>query len=70
MALFRSLSGERLASGHPKVLAAEELLRATYRQPWSLRGVADAVGLHPAHLGRSFRARFGCTTSQKIAFVR
>ncbi len=39
--------------------AAAELLRERYRDPPTAVELAHEVGVHPAHLARRFRARFG-----------
>ena len=39
--------------------AAAELLRERYRDPPTAAELAHEVGVHPAHLARRFRARFG-----------
>jgi AraC family transcriptional regulator len=39
--------------------AAAELLRGRYRDPPTATELALEVGVHPAHLARRFRARFG-----------
>ena len=46
--------------------AVEQLLRDERLTP-SLAALANAVGRHPAHVAREFRARYGCTVG---AFVR
>ena len=70
IALFQSMENEPPVEIRTKVLQVEELLRETYRQPWSLSGVAQAVEIHPAHLGRAFRARFGCTVGEFVRHLR
>lgn len=47
---------------------AEELLRA--RERLSVGAVADAVGVHPAHLARVFRARHGMSVGEYARRVR
>jgi AraC family transcriptional regulator len=44
--------------------SAEELLRARLREPVGLGEVADAVGVHPTHLARVFRARHGVSVGE------
>jgi AraC family transcriptional regulator len=41
--------------------AVEARLRAGLREPVSLRGLADAAGVHPTHVARVFRRHHGCT---------
>ena len=70
IALFQSMTNRSAITTGASELRAEELLRETYCQPWSLSGVARSVGVHPAHLGRSFRARFGCTVGEFVRHLR
>jgi AraC family transcriptional regulator len=44
--------------------AAEELLRARLRDSLGLGELADAVGVHPTHLARVFRARYGVSVGE------
>lgn len=69
-ALFQSMTGRSAFQTGGHEMRAEELLRETYCQPWSLSGVARSVGVHPAHLGRSFRATFGCTVGEFVRYLR
>ncbi len=70
IALFQSMTDRPETPTGTSELRAEELLRETYCQPWSLSDVARSVGVHPAHLGRSFRARFGCTVGEFVRYLR
>jgi AraC family transcriptional regulator len=55
----------------PRWLArAEELIRDRHRGGLRLGDVADAAGVHPAHLCREFRRCFGCTMTQYAARLR
>lgn len=48
-----------LGAGVPQWLErAHELIRARFRERLTMRHIADEVGVHPVHLGRSFRARY------------
>jgi AraC family transcriptional regulator len=59
-ATSRETRTERRASRPPVWLsAAEELLRTRLDEPIGLTELAKAVGVHPAHLARVFRARHG-----------
>src|SRR4051794_19634620 len=40
---------------------ARELLHDRRGDPLTLSAVASAVGIHPSHLARTFRKRYGCT---------
>lgn len=48
-----------LGAGVPQWLErAHELIRARFRERLTMRQIAHEVGVHPVHLGRSFRARY------------
>jgi AraC family transcriptional regulator len=49
---------------------AEQAVRELYRDGLCLRTVAAAAGVHPAHLCREFRRKFGCTMTQYAARLR
>jgi AraC family transcriptional regulator len=46
---------------------AQAMLHALYAEPLRMQDIAAAVGVHPAHLARAFRAYFGVPPS---AYVR
>jgi len=50
--------------------AVEDAIRAPGRSAIRLGDIANAAGVHPAHLCRTFRRRHGCTISQYAARVR
>jgi AraC family transcriptional regulator len=45
---------------------ARDFIREEFSQPFSLSRVADAVGIHPAHLARTFRRRYRCTLGEYV----
>lgn len=49
---------------------AKEFLHANYRQPLSLRDVAQAAAVHPVHLARTFRQHFHCTVGAYVRQLR
>jgi AraC family transcriptional regulator len=53
-------------SGRPRpwLRSAEELLRARIGDHVGLTELADAVGVHPAHLARAFRAQHGVSVGE------
>jgi AraC family transcriptional regulator len=62
----------RLAT-HPAarwLAAVEETLREQYRAPPSLTRLAQAIGVHPVHIARAFRARHGCSAAGYVTKVR
>lgn len=56
----RSASGRRVAD-------AADFIRANFRRPLRAAEIARAAGVHPVHLARLFRRRYGCSLSR---FVR
>ena len=54
------------ASGR-RVAAAADFIRAHCRRPLRVEEIARAAGVHPVHLARLFRRRYGCSLSR---FVR
>lgn len=67
---------ERVGDGlalHPAprwLAVVEQMLRDSYHAPPSLAHLAEAVGVHPIHIARAFRARHGCSASEYVARVR
>jgi len=53
-------------AGRPQswLLSAEELLRARLGDCIGLTELADTVGVHPTHLARAFRARYGVSVGE------
>jgi AraC family transcriptional regulator len=49
---------------------ARRMIEAEFASPLSLAGIASAVGVHPVHLARQFRASQGCTVGDYIRRVR
>jgi AraC family transcriptional regulator len=48
----------------PWLRSAEELLRTRIRDRIGLTELATSVGVHPTHLARAFRARYGCSVGE------
>ena len=64
-ATTRETSGLRQAGRPPAWLcSAEELLRANIGDCVGLGEVASAIGVHPAHLARVFRAHYGVSVGE------
>ncbi len=64
-AASRETRAERRPGRPPAWLrAAEEMLRARAEDHVSLGEVAEAVGVHPTHLARVFRAHFGVSVGE------
>jgi AraC family transcriptional regulator len=47
-----------------------EILSSRFTEPPSLAELAESVGVHPVHLAREFRKRFGCATGDYIRRLR
>ena len=60
------LSGRKLPSAAAWLDHVEDLLNANFREPLSLREIAEAVGVHPSHLARVFKARHGCSVGESL----
>jgi AraC family transcriptional regulator len=50
--------------------AAEGMLRERLSEPLSLSDQAAAVGVHPVHLAREFRKRYGCSAGEYVRKLR
>ena len=57
-------------SGNRWAERARRLIEEEFASPLSLGGIASAVGVHPVHLARQFRAAHGCTVGEYIRRVR
>lgn len=74
-ALCTELLGEIASPGaersRPAWLSrACDYIREHCREDLSLRSIADAAGVHPAHLVRSFRTHLGCTVADLVRACR
>ncbi len=49
---------------------AQRMIEADFGEPLSLAGIARAIGVHPVHLARQFRAFHACTVGDYIRQVR
>jgi AraC family transcriptional regulator len=49
---------------------AKELLHDRFAEPLSLDDIAASVGVHPVHLARVFRQRYGCTVGEYLRHLR
>jgi len=54
----------------PWLRRAEEFLRDNFAQQFSCEDVANAAGVHPAHLARVFRRSHGCTIGEYVRRLR
>jgi AraC family transcriptional regulator len=66
-----SASTSRCDRHHPPWLdRAEEILRTRFVEPPGLATIAAELGVHPVHLARRFRRRFGCTAGEFVRRLR
>jgi AraC family transcriptional regulator len=49
---------------------AYDLIQARFSETFVLSEIAEAVGVHPVHLTRVFRRRFGCTVGEYVRQLR
>ncbi len=49
---------------------ARQLLHERYRTPLRFDAMARELGVHPVHLARDFRRRFGCTAGEYVRRLR
>ena len=49
---------------------AVELLRESFRSALTLDGIAQQIGMHPIHLSRVFRKKYGCTMGDYVNRLR
>lgn len=71
--MFAELSRRSAAvpEGLPRWLAqVEQYLRDGYTDGLSLSEAAQVAGVHPVHLARVFRRRFGCTPAEFVRRLR
>jgi AraC family transcriptional regulator len=71
--MLESVSGSRIAAekSRPAWLdRALELLHESYRQSLTLEEIAAQIGVHPIHLSRVFRKRYGCTMAEFMNRLR
>jgi len=52
------------------LLGVRDEVAASFRRPPSLASLAAGAAVHPVHLARSFRRRFGCTVGDMIRRLR
>jgi len=69
--LLAALPSVASARDEPGWLAdVERRLRESWRAPPGLAALARAAGVHPNHLTRAFRRRFGCSLGQFVRALR
>lgn len=60
----------RQASRHHWLEEVREILSSRFTEPPSLAELGESVGVHPVHLAREFRKRFGCATGDYVRRLR
>ena len=60
-----------LTSAKPRWLCeTQDLIHENFSTPISLSSIAETVGVHPAHLARTFRRHYRCTVGDYIRRLR
>ncbi|MEA2465342.1 MAG: AraC family transcriptional regulator [Acidobacteriota bacterium] len=65
--LARSASGSRAPSWLDE---ADAILQRRFTEKLSLGGLAEMVGVHPVHLARAFRKRYGVSVGERVRALR
>jgi AraC family transcriptional regulator len=68
--VFASRLASKSDGGNGWAGRARRLIEEKFASPLSLAAIASAVGVHPVHLARQFRASQGCTVGEYIRRVR
>jgi AraC family transcriptional regulator len=66
--LERAFAPERQTPGWVREVVA--LLKERFCEPLSLQQIASAIGVHPVHLARTFRAARRCTVGDYLRYLR
>lgn len=66
--ILAALDGARLAQTHTAgwLLQVRDRLEAEYPAPPAMQALAQMAGVHPVHLARAFRRRFGCSVGDYV----
>ena len=54
----------------PWIKRAHDLIQARFNETFVVSEIAESVGVHPVHLARVFRRRFGCTVGEYVRQLR
>jgi AraC family transcriptional regulator len=54
----------------PWIKRARDLVQARFNDTLMVSEIAESVGVHPVHLTRVFRRRFGCTVGEYVRQLR
>lgn len=64
--LFRYQKSHRTIPSADWLERVREIMQARYREQLPLCGLAEEAGVHPVHLARAFRKRYGCSVGDYL----
>ena len=66
--ILAAMDGARLAQTHTAgwLLQVRDRLEAEYPAPPTMQALSRQAGVHPVHLARAFRRRFGCSVGEYV----
>ncbi len=67
---FRDARREVKYFDQPWIERARDLIQARFNDALVVSEIAESVGVHPVHLTRVFRQRFGCTVGEYVRRLR
>jgi len=67
---FRAARREVKYSDQPWIKRARDLIQTRFNDTLVVSEIAESVGVHPVHLTRVFRQRFGCTVGEYVRQLR
>lgn len=67
---FRGARRELKYLDQPWIQRARDLIHARFNDTLLVSEIAESVGVHPVHLTRVFRRRFGCTVGEYVRQLR
>ena len=67
---FRAAQREVKYFDQPWIKRAHDLIQARFNDTFVVSEIAESVGVHPVHLTRVFRRRFGCTVGEYVRQLR
>jgi AraC family transcriptional regulator len=67
---FRAAHREVKYFDQPWIKRARDLVQARFNDTLTVSDIAESVGVHPVHLTRVFRRRFGCTVGEYVRQLR
>jgi AraC family transcriptional regulator len=67
---FRAARREVKYFDQPWIKRARDFVQARFNETLVVSEIAESVGVHPVHLSRVFRRRFGCTVGEYVRQLR